>query len=152
GGLRIVVGGLVTGFRFPALGLTAIAEEEIFGERRRRRPGAAQAEQRAAAFLSSLADLRTGDIVVHVDHGVGIYRGLVNLELPRVRSDFRHLECLVEHKLTVPVDRITLVQKGVGTQDAEAPPRVDRVGGTAWERVKGRVEASIRERTKQLLA
>ncbi|HEY8369995.1 MAG TPA: DEAD/DEAH box helicase, partial [Thermodesulfobacteriota bacterium] len=152
GGLRIVVGGLVTGFRFPALGLTAIAEEEIFGERRRRRPGAAQAEQRAAAFLSSLADLRTGDIVVHVDHGVGIYRGLVNLELQGLRTDFLHLEYQGGDKLYVPVDRINLVQKYVGEQDDEAPPRVDRLGGTAWERVKSRVKASIREMTKELLA
>ncbi len=149
-GLRILVGGLTSGFQFPALGLTTIAEEEIFGERRRRRPAAA--EQRAAAFLSSLADLRTGDVVVHVDHGVGVYRGLVNLELSGVRSDFVHLEYQGGDKLYLPVDRINLVQKYVGEQDEEAAPRIDKLGGAAWERVKSRVKASIREMTKELLA
>ncbi len=151
GGLRIVVGGLSTGFQFPALGLTVIAEEEIFGERRRRKP-AASAEQRAAAFLSSLADLRVGDIVVHVDHGVGIYRGLLTLEVRGVRSDFLHLEYQGGDKLYLPVDRINLVQKYVGEQGEEAVPRLDKLGGTAWERVKSRVKASIREMTKELLA
>jgi transcription-repair coupling factor (superfamily II helicase) len=150
-GLRILVGGLTSGFQFPALGLTTIAEEEIFGERRRRRPAAA--EQRAAAFLSSLADLRTGDIVVHVDHGVGVYRGLVNLQLSGVRSDFLHLEYQGSDRLYLPVDRINLVQKHVvGEQDEEAAPRIDKLGGTAWERVKSRVKASIREMAKELLA
>jgi transcription-repair coupling factor (superfamily II helicase) len=152
GGLRVVVGSLSTGFQFPALGLTAIAEEEIFGERKRRRAAATPAEQRAAAFLSSLADLRVGDVVVHVDHGVGLYRGLVNLDLQGVRTDFLHLEYQGGDKLYVPVDRINLVQKYVGDGDEEAAPRVDRLGGTAWERVKSRVKASIREMTKELLA
>ncbi|HWP35710.1 MAG TPA: transcription-repair coupling factor, partial [Thermodesulfobacteriota bacterium] len=146
GALRIVVGRLSAGFRLPALGLTVIAEEEIFGERRR----AARPRPRAEAFLSSLADLHAGDLVVHVDHGLGLYRGLVTLEVQGVRNDYLHLEYQGGDKLYLPVDRIGLVQKYAGGSE-EGAPRLDRLGGGSWERVKSRVKASVREMARELL-
>jgi hypothetical protein len=72
--------------------------------------------------------------VVHVDHGIGIYRGLVKLEAGAGVNDFLELEYQNGDRLFLPVDRLNLVQKYLGVEGAS--PRVDRLGGKSWERVK----------------
>jgi transcription-repair coupling factor (superfamily II helicase) len=146
GETRLVLGDLSAGFRLPDEKLAVVTEEEIFGQRVRRR-GAAEA--RAKALLSTLAELREGDYVVHADHGIARYRGLLHLQLGEVEGDFLHLEYAGEDKLYLPVDRIEKVQKYLGGEGHV--PRLDKMGGAGWEKAKVRARAAVEELARELL-
>jgi transcription-repair coupling factor (superfamily II helicase) len=143
----ITLGDLSGGFRLPQERLAVITEEEIFGRRARRRSGVAEA--RARARLSSLAELRKGDYVVHADHGIGRYQGLLHLQLQGVEGDFLHLEYAGRDRLYLPVDRIEKIQKYVGAEGHV--PRLDRMGGSAWEKARLRARAAVEELARDLL-
>ncbi len=144
--VKIQVAGFNRGFRFPLLRLIAITEEEIFGEKRRR---SAVPKVKSGFFISDFSDLKMGDSVVHTDHGVGIYRGLQRLEIREECGDYLLIEYLGNDKLYLPVDRIKLVQKYVGTEGSI--PKVDRLGGAAWKKTKKKIKTSIRAMAKELL-
>jgi transcription-repair coupling factor (superfamily II helicase) len=133
-----LVGELTRGVRLPTDGLVVVTEAEIFGERRPVRRGR---RTQPAEFLSSLAELRTDDYVVHVDHGIGAYRGLRHMQVADTEGDFLHLEYAGGDRLYVPVDRINVVQRYVSADSAA--PALDKLGGTAWERVKAKTKESI---------
>ncbi len=131
GDFIILTGTLSTGFRLPSKGLVVITEEEIFGPRKRiakvhRRPG--------DAFITSFSELNQNDYVVHIDYGIGIYKGLKRLDIQGVSNDYLLLEYLEGNKLYVPVDRINLIQKYVGFEDRG--PRQDRLGWIVMEAIK----------------
>jgi transcription-repair coupling factor (superfamily II helicase) len=143
--LRIVVGDLRTGFRLPSEGIAVVTEEEIFGLKRKVGHGR-RAQQTP---FTTYEDLRGGDHVVHVDYGIGLYRGLVRLEGEGVENDYLFMEYEGGDKLYVPVDRFNLVHKYIGT--GESTPQLDRLGGQAWQRTKKRVKRAVQEAARELL-
>jgi transcription-repair coupling factor (superfamily II helicase) len=138
------VGSLSRGFRLPEAGLQIYAEADVFEEERRapeRRPSATK------AFLSDLRDLKVGDLVVHVDHGIGVFVGLKQIGIGDATPEFLELRYAGDDKLFVPVERLDLVQKYTG---ATRPP-IDRLGGTSWERAKTKVKKAMRDMAEELL-
>ena len=103
-----------------------------------------------ATFLSDFRDLKPGDYVVHVDHGIGKFRGLKRIGVGESQSEFVELVYREEAKLYVPVDRLDLIQKFTGAS-GEAAPSLERLGGTSWEKTKGRVRKSMRVLAEDLL-
>ena len=146
GQAAIVLGDLSCGMRLPDERLAVVTEEEVFGARVRRR---GRSEARARAMLSTLAELRAGDFIVHADHGIGIYRGLLHLELNQTEGDFLHLEYAGGDKLYLPVDRIEKVQKYVAGEGHA--PRLDKMGGQGWEKARLRARAAAEELARELL-
>ncbi|MEI8355123.1 MAG: transcription-repair coupling factor [Deltaproteobacteria bacterium] len=146
GRVEIVVGEISRGFRLSEGALVVIAEEEIFGKRIKRR---GISEARKKQLLTSLAELKPGDYMVHIDFGVGRYKGLQHLTFDAQEGDFLLLEYAGNDKLYLPVDRINLVQRYVGAEGMD--PVLDRLGGTGWEKKKGKVLESIREMAEELL-
>jgi len=144
--VQIIIGEISRGFRFADERLAVIAEEEIFGKRVKRR---AVSEARKKQLLSSLAELKPGDHIVHVDFGVALYRGLKHLSFSGLEGDFLLLEYAGEDKLYLPVDRINLVQRYVGVEGGE--PRLDRLGGPGWEKAKSKARAEVQEMATELL-
>lgn len=142
---QIQVASFNEGFRFPLFRLIIITEEEIFGEKKRR----TLPKLKSGFFISDFSDLKSGDCVVHTDHGVGIYQGLKRLEVEGECGDYLLIEYLENDKLYLPVDRIRVVQKYVGTDGHT--PKIDRLGGTSWKRTKKKVKASIKEMANELL-
>ncbi|PLX97121.1 MAG: transcription-repair coupling factor [Desulfuromonas sp.] len=142
----LTLGELSAGFRLPDEKLAVITEEEIFGERVHRR-GLSAARSRAA--LSTLAQLREGDHVVHADHGIATYCGLLHLATGGVAGDYLHLEYAAGDRLYLPIDRIEKVQKYVGGEGHT--PRLDKMGGGAWEKAKVKARAAIEELARDLL-
>ena len=140
----VAVGGLSRGFRLPDAGLQIFAEADVFEEERR-----APERRRSAtkAFLSDLRDLKVGDYVVHVDHGIGVFVGLKQIGIGDSQQEFLELRYSGEDKLFVPVERLDLVQKYTG---ATKPP-VDKLGGASWERAKTRVKKAMRDMAEELL-
>jgi transcription-repair coupling factor (superfamily II helicase) len=146
GGLRILIAGLRTGFELPDQRLTVLSEREVFGEERKTTE---RKRRRSAAFFSDFRDLKEGDAVVHVDHGVAIYSGLGRPKGGSLNRDFMVLAFAAGDRLFVPIDRLDLVQKYRGV--AGAKPTLDRLGGVSWERIKKKVRKSVESMARQLL-
>ncbi|BCS52250.1 transcription-repair coupling factor [Geobacter sp. SVR] len=144
--VAIILGDISRGFRLPASRLALIAEEELFGKRVRRR---GISEVRKKQILSSLAELKPGDHMVHVDHGIGLYRGLQHISVAGVGGDFLLLEYAGSDKLYLPVDRLGLVQRYVGPEGGS--PSLDKLGGSGWEKSKGKARKAIEELAGELL-
>ena len=142
----VATGVLSRGFRLPDAGLQIYAETDLFeAEHLVRR----QRRSVAKSFLSDFRDLKVGDHVVHVDHGVGEFVGLRQVGVPesRGRQEFVELRYARGDKLLVPVEQLELLQKYTGA----AHPNLDRLGGTTWARTKTRVRKSMRDMTEELL-
>lgn len=142
----IAVGDVCRGFRLPESGIVMIAEEELFGKRVRRSP---VSEVRKKQILSSLADLKPGDFMVHIDHGIARYAGLQHLVTGAVAGDFLLLEYSGNDKLYLPIDRLALVQRYVGPEGSS--PSLDKLGGVGWEKSKGKAKKAIEELAGELL-
>jgi transcription-repair coupling factor (superfamily II helicase) len=141
----VAIGTLTRGFRLPGAGLQIYAETDVFDEERR---ASEQRRHLTKAFLSDLRDLKVGDLVVHVDHGIGEFVGLKSLGLRGSESqEFLELRYQGDDKLFVPVERLDLIQKFTGG----ARPALDRLGGTTWEKAKTRVKRAMRDMAEELL-
>jgi transcription-repair coupling factor (superfamily II helicase) len=126
--------------------LVVVTDSEILGWRRRRsRPR----WFRDGARLASWTELVPGDLVVHIHHGIGVYRGLERLAMDGAARDYLRLEYAQGDALYVPTDQIALVQRYVGV-DGDAP-QIHRLGGTEWDREKRRVRERTREMARELL-
>jgi len=136
--------GIEAGFATAELSL--ITEQDILGERiarpqaRRRRP---------ENFLTEVSTLQEGDYVVHVDHGIGQYRGLEALEVGGAPHDCLKVIYYGGDRLFVPVENIEVLSR-FGAEDAEV--ELDRLGGAGWQARKARVKARIREIAGRLIA
>src|SRR5690606_24481166 len=138
---QILIGELHTGFEFPTFQLTVITEEELFNKqprKTRRRQKLSNAER-----IKSYSELKVGDYVVHVNHGIGKYLGIETLEINGLHKDYLHLKYRGNDKLYVPVEQIDLVQKYVGSEAKE--PKIYKLGGSEWKRVKKKVQKSVQD-------
>src|SRR5207249_12240751 len=125
------------GFVWRELGLVLLADTQVF----RKRPP--RADARLGRALQSFADLRTGDYVVHEDHGVGRLQTFETKELAGVTRDYLLLAFRGEDRLYVPHEQIGKVSRYVGA-DSRAPA-LSKLGGKAWQNLKSRARASLRE-------
>src|SRR5262249_48714623 len=142
----IVVGHLSQGFALPADGLVVLSEEDIFGERRHRR----RARPRPVVdYLTGLSQLTVGDYVVHVYHGVGLYQGLRHLTVAGTEGDYWPRESAGGDGLSLPVERINLVQKYAGA--GGHAPALERLGGVNWEKAKRKTREAILAMARELL-
>jgi transcription-repair coupling factor (superfamily II helicase) len=159
GGVVVTVGRLSGGFELPGSRLLVHVENDLFDEASDtalRAEGVRQKEKgkgrksKTAAFLSDFRDLKVGDYVVHVDHGIARFGGLQSLELaPGKRGEFMLLFYADDAKLYVPVERLDLVQR---YSSAEAnQPALDRLGGLGWQKTKAKAKRAMRDMADELL-
>jgi transcription-repair coupling factor (superfamily II helicase) len=142
----IMQGEVGTGVVLPADGIYVYSEEELFGEPRVRR----RARRSARGAILNLEELKPSDLVVHLDHGIGRYRGLRHMKVADVEGDFLNLEYAGDDTMYVPVERINLVQRYVGGGDGGAP-KLDRLGSGSWEKVKRRTREAVMAMAAELL-
>ena len=151
-GVLVAVGSLSRGFRLADAALQIYVETDVFEEERQ---APEKRRNLAKTFLSDLRDLKVGDLVVHVDHGIGEFVGLKQLNAvgravpgaPTDTQEFLELRYAGDDKLFVPVERLDLVQKFSGG----TRPALDRLGGTTWEKAKTRVKKAMRDMAEELL-
>ncbi len=144
GEILLRTGELSAGFRVPD-GLVLLGEEEIFGPKAPPR----RARRSLAEGLSDLRELREGDHVVHVIHGVGRYLGLHKLEIRGVTADFLLLEYEGGDRLYLPVYRMHQVHRFSAAEGVE--PKLDRMGGVTWAKKQGKVREEVRKLAEELL-
>ena len=162
GATVVTVGRLSSGFSLPAANLVVHVESDLFDE-----AGDAQLERRAAtadraaktagkkkklktaAFLSDFRDLKVGDFVVHIDHGIARFGGLQTLDLGPRSGEFMLLFYADEAKLYVPVERLDLVQRYSSAEGHQ--PTLDRLGGLGWQKTKAKAKRAMRDMADELL-
>jgi transcription-repair coupling factor (superfamily II helicase) len=144
--VRICQGEIANGFVWPDECLALVTEREIFGARKKlRKPKRPD----LPAQLLDFDDLKQGELVVHDDHGIGRYEGLVKLKIEGATSDFLLILYKDDDKLYLPVDRMNTVQKYRGVENII--PVLDKMGGKSWQRVKARVKKSTEKIAGELL-
>ncbi len=147
------VGGLSSGFELPPEKLIFFAESDIFGETADEGPrGPAKSQRpksRLGAFISDFRDLKPGDYVVHVDHGIGRFDGLQTISSQGAEREFMLLIYADEAKLFVPVERMDLVSRYSSGEAASAT--LDRLGGLGWQKTKAKAKRAMRDMADELL-
>ncbi len=137
---------LQNGFSLEEKRLHLISESELFGERRL---GYKKRARQPAGEPVSFAQLQEGDVVVHREHGLGIYRGLETILLQQVTNDYLLLEYQDGDKLYIPVDKLNLVSRYEGLSDKQ--PRIDKLGGQSWKTTKQKVSDEVWKVAQELL-
>ncbi|MGN6789926.1 MAG: transcription-repair coupling factor, partial [Rhodanobacteraceae bacterium] len=149
--LVVVVAPLDRGFSLTQPALTLFTERELIGERARtERKRRKTAERDPEAILRDLTELEIGAPIVHVDHGVGRYLGLVALDVGGMPGEFLAIEYARGDKLYVPVAQLALVSRYSGADDEHAP--LHSLGGESWERAKRKAAEKVRDVAAELLA
>ncbi len=151
--IYLAVGALSEGFSCPHMDLIVLTEKALLGTSRRRQTE--KKKHSAGVFLKSLQELQISDTVVHLQHGIGRYKGLKRLSVrtgergPAIETDFLVLEYAGGATIYVPVDALHLVQRYIGL-DGETPA-LDHLGGTRWAQAKSRAKRCIQDMTQELL-
>jgi len=137
---------LQEGFIAPQFHLAVIPEHRLF--RRRRAPESPERTRRRGV-LRSFADLRTGDIVVHEDHGIARFAGFDTKTVANVTRDYLYLEYAGSDRVFVPVDQLAKISRYVGAGGAHPP--LSKLGGARWETLKARARRAAQELAGELL-
>ena len=143
------IGQVHSGFALPAARLRVLTGHDVFGEAEAGRTARRSKSAHRHLFISDFRDLKPGDYVVHIDHGIGQFQGLKAIELQDGRREFVLLSYQGEARLYVPVERLDLIQKYGNLGGAR--PALDRLGGTSWNKTKSRIKKSMRDMAGELL-
>ena len=141
--------GFLHGFVMKDITLAVITDAELFGLKRRpstyRRPMADKSSERFA----SIADLKVGDYVVHIKHGIGQFTGVQRISVDKEQREYLTVQYTGDDRLYVPVDQINLLSRYRGAGDAV--PRLSKLGGAEWETVKRKVKRSVKQVAEDLV-
>jgi transcription-repair coupling factor (superfamily II helicase) len=144
-GAAIIATGIHHGFVIPEVGVAVLGEREIAGRRRaHRRVGVRSAGGTATRY----GDLTEGDFVVHHHHGIGRFEGLVTQSLGGIERDYLLVAYAGQDKLYVPTDQLAAIRKYTGGES----PRLSRMGGTDWERTRGKVRKAVAAVAEEVVA
>lgn len=150
----IKIGDLSSGFELPGDDLLVYFESDIFGEtsgaegKRKKEIGKTK-KSRLGAFISDFRDLKAGDYVVHVDHGIGRFDGLQTIDSQGQSREFMLLIYADDAKLFVPVERMDLVSRY--SSGEATSPSLERLGGMGWQKTKAKAKRAMRDMADELL-
>ena len=139
-------GNLTRGFVSMEQGIALVTNQEIFGAKRRRSAGGTK---RAKSQFITPEELKEGDIVVHLEHGLGKYEGLVTLKLEGISGDFILISFRDDDRLYLPVDRMEMVEKYIGVDGYS--PILDKIGGKTWQKSRAKAKKEVEKMAGELL-
>lgn len=145
--VQLVHGNLENGFELPIAGLVVITEKEMFGTIVKKRPR--QTTFNNAERIKSYTDLKPGDYVVHVNHGIGRYEGMKTMEVDGKHQDYLTISYRDSAKLFIPVTQLNMIQKYVSSEDKK--PRINKLGGSEWQKTKRKVASKIEDIADDLI-
>ena len=137
---------LAAGFSLPQCAIHLLSESELFGEMRL---GGRKKDGKPRHDPLRFAELRDGDIVVHRDHGLGLYLGMTTITVQGVTNDFMQIEYRDGDRLYLPVDRLNLISRYEGLSDQQ--PKIDKLGTQTWRTTKNKVKAEVWKIAQELL-
>ncbi len=147
GVINICIGNLSKGFELPMNQYVMITRHELF--KQMRKANVRQQNISNAERIKSYNELNPGDYVVHIAHGIGIYRGIETLEINGNHRDLLAVEYKDNARVMIPVDQLNLLQKYVGSEHKQ--PKVHKLGGTEWVRTKQKVQSSVEDIADELI-
>lgn len=147
--LAIAIAPLDDGLLLQEPALALIAESPLFGQRIMQRRRREKGRDAGENVIKNLTELREGSPVVHIDHGVGRYQGLVTLEIEGQAAEFLMLQYAEDAKLYVPVSSLHLIARYTGSDDALAP--LHRLGSETWQKAKRKAAEQVRDVAAELL-
>lgn len=148
GGVWIFREALDGGFEWPGLGIAVYSDHEIFGWHKK--TAKVKKVPFAGTPITTVAELKAGDHIVHGKHGIGIYQGLTRLVIDNQEKEYLLVRYLGDDRLYVPVDQIGLLHRYRG--GAEISPKLSKMGGAEWENVKKRVRKTVQQLAEDLIA
>lgn len=147
GSVTICCGGLSDGFEIPSIHFMLITHRHVASEARRRK-----SRPKNAKSIGSLDELKHGDYVVHVSHGIGIFDGINRITNDGITKDYIKIKYRGSDVLYVPVTQLDLVSKYIGAATEDGGLKLNRLGGQEWQRTRTRVRKAVRDMAKQLTA
>ncbi len=146
----LAVAPLAAGFALPGEGWCVLTEAELYAGTVRRRGRRAEKASTVEGLLRDLSELKVGDPVVHAQHGIGRYAGLMSLDLGDGPNEFLELRYAADDKLYVPVQQLAVISRYSGAQPEEAP--LHRLGSGQWDKARTRAARQVRDTAAELLA
>ncbi len=134
------------GFTIPDCKLSVIQENEVFGRRKR---VAHSVRRTQSSPIESFVDLNAGDLVVHVNYGIGRYQGIKRIAAAGTERDYIQLEYAGHEYVYIPIEQVNLIQRYIGT--GGAPPRLDTLGGRSWQNRKNKVRKNVEDLADRLV-
>ena len=144
----ITFGNLVKGFECPDFKVSVISDKEVFGEAKKVLPKK-KSKKKGVGKITSFTELKPGDYVVHANHGIGVFKGIKQIDVAGNTRDYLDIVYDKGDKLYVPVDQLDLVQKYIGSEGNT--PKINKLGGTEWQKAKAKVRKSINEIAEDLV-
>ena len=149
GEILLLPGQFPNSFEWPQARFILLSDQELFGKQKQKRGRGVLKESKK---LTSFRDLVEGDLVVHVNHGIGRYHGVITIEIEGIKRDYLDLQYAGSDRIYVPIDQISMVQKYLGSGGTESKaPKLHSLGNSEWQRSKQRVQAAVREMAEELL-
>ena len=147
GTLQILPLSISNGFGIPQEKILVIQENEIFG---RRKHAPKSVKHAKSSVIDTFVELNPGDYVVHVNYGIGLFKGIDRVKALGNERDYIKLEYADEEIVFIPIEQVNLVQRYIGNEgDA---PRLDRIGSKSWENRKNRVKKAVEELAERLIS
>lgn len=144
---NIVLSPLNNGVEFNEIKVLVLTDHDIFGKSYRKRK---QFKRKGSRPIESFLELKPGDYVVHINHGIGIFKNIERMSAGGVERDFLLIQYEGDDKLYVSLDQISLVQKYIGLEGKK--PRIDSLGRkSAWNRIRDKVRESVEEIARELI-
>ncbi len=147
GQVQIALGQLNSGFELPELKLVVLTEQELFAKRSRKRPK--RQTMSNAERLKSYTDLKKGDYIVHVNHGIGRFMGMQTLEVGGKHQDYMTIVYQEDAQLFIPVSQLDRIQKYVSAEGKT--PKINKLGSNKWAKTKSKVAAKIEDIADELV-
>nr|WP_106782163.1 transcription-repair coupling factor [Lysinibacillus timonensis] len=147
-GIYLVDGQLSSGFELPLQKLAVVTDDELFKQQAKKKKARPQ-KMSNAERIKSYTEIKPGDYVVHVHHGIGKYIGIETLEVNGTHKDYLHIRYRADDKLYVPVEQIDLIQKYVASEGKE--PKLHKLGGAEWKKAKAKVSSAVQDIADDLI-
>ena len=147
GEIMVASGRLGNGFEYPTLKFVVLSEKDIFKERKAKKPK--KKSQYSGQKINSLSEISVGDYVVHEKYGLGIYRGMEKIESDGITKDYINIEYKDASNLFVPASQLELIQKYSNLSARK--PKLNKLGGTEWEKAKSRVRSQVQIAAQDLV-
>lgn len=148
GKIYIISGYVKNGFKNFSDSIWVITEEEIFGKVEKVKKTRKEKKD-LSSIISDLYELNEGDLVVHVDYGIGIYKGLKQVEVLGKKGEYIEIEYADNDKLFVPVEKIGLIQKYIASEDYTA--KIDKLGDKRWQKTKRKVKEDLKNWAEEII-
>ncbi len=147
GTITVIDGDLSAGFELPLQRVAVVTDSELFQGKPKRK--ARPQKMTNAERIKSYSEIKPGDHIVHVHHGIGKYYGVVTLEVGGIHKDYLDIRYRGDDKLFVPADQIDLIQKYVASGEKE--PKLHKLGGPEWKKTKSKVTAAVQDIAEDLI-